>query len=121
MSRILQKRKRQMRRKHRVRNKVFGTPAMPRLAVFRSLTHMYGQIVNDETGVTIVSASSMSPEARGEGKGGNCKSARAVGKLLGQKAVAQGIERVVFDRAGYKYHGRVKEVAEGAREAGLKF
>jgi large subunit ribosomal protein L18 len=121
MSNTQQKQARRLRRKRHVRRKVFGTAEAPRLAVFRSLQHVYGQVINDETGVTLVSASSLTPEIRAAAAGGNCAAAKEVGKLLGKRATEKGIEKVVFDRAGYKYHGRVKAVADGAREAGLKF
>ncbi|MBC7345206.1 MAG: 50S ribosomal protein L18 [Clostridia bacterium] len=108
------------RRRARVRKKVWGTEERPRLSVFRSLKHIYAQIINDETGHTLVSASSL--ELRGElPNGGNKQAARAVGRLLGERALAKGISKVVFDRSGYLYHGRVAELADGAREAGLDF
>lgn len=109
-------------RQRRVRKKVSGTPNRPRLNVFRSLKNIYAQVIDDTTGVTIVSASSLEKEVASQLSGtGNKEAARLVGKLVGERAQAKGIETVVFDRAGYIYHGRVKEVGEGAREAGLKF
>lgn len=110
-------------RKHlRVRKKISGTGERPRLAVFRSAKHMYAQIIDDITGVTLVSASTAEEALKGTvANGGNKEAARAVGKLLGEKAVDKGIKAVVFDRGGYIYHGRVKELADGAREAGLDF
>ncbi|WP_027718580.1 50S ribosomal protein L18 [Desulfovirgula thermocuniculi] len=106
----------------RVRKKVFGTAERPRLNVFRSLKHIYAQIIDDERGVTLVSASTLSPELRGQLKtGGNVEAAAAVGRLVAQKALERGIKKVVFDRGGYLYHGRVKALAEAAREAGLEF
>lgn len=106
----------------RIRKKVFGTAERPRLNVFRSLKHIYAQIIDDERGVTLVSASTLSPELRGELKtGGNVEAAAAVGRLVAQKALERGIKKVVFDRGGYLYHGRVKALAEAAREAGLEF
>ena len=108
------------RRQLRVRKKVAGTAERPRLTVFRSLKHIYAQLVDDQAGVTLlaVADSSEGITADGAGKVGRGK---AVGKLLAEKAKAAGIGKVVFDRAGYRYHGRVKAVAEGAREGGLEF
>ncbi len=108
------------RRQLRVRKKVAGTPERPRLTVFRSLRHIYAQLVDDQAGVVMlgVGDSSEGVTADGAGKVGRGK---AVGKLLAEKAKAAGISKVVFDRAGYRYHGRVKAVAEGAREGGLEF
>uniref|UniRef100_A0A7V3YK56 Large ribosomal subunit protein uL18 n=1 Tax=Candidatus Caldatribacterium californiense TaxID=1454726 RepID=A0A7V3YK56_9BACT len=111
---------RRIRRHRRVRKKVRGTAERPRLSVFRSLKHIYAQIINDEEGRTLVAASSLSPEIRGM-QGTKTDIARAVGRLVAQKALEKGITKVVFDRGGYKYHGRVKALAEGAREAGLLF
>lgn len=110
-------------RKHiRVRKKIKGTAERPRLNVFRSLKHIYAQIIDDTAGNTIVAASTLDAALKGKIKsGGNKEAAREVGKLIGQKALEKGIKRVVFDRGGYLYHGRVKELAEGAREAGLEF
>ena len=110
------------RRQLRVRRKIQGTAERPRLNVFRSLKNMYAQIIDDQQGVTLVAASTMSPEVKGTlSSGGNKEAAAAVGKIIAQKAVDQGITRVVFDRAGNIYHGRVKALAEAAREGGLKF
>lgn len=110
------------RRHERVRKKVFGTPERPRLNVFRSLKHIYAQIIDDTTGHTLVAASTLDPALKGKLKyGGNKEAARAVGSLIAEKALAKGIKKVVFDRGGYIYHGRVKELAEAAREAGLEF
>ena len=110
-------------RKHvRVRKKIEGTPEQPRLNVFRSLKHIYAQIIDDSAGTTLVAASTLDEALKGNvGYGGNKSAAREVGKLIAQKAVDKGIKQVVFDRGGYLYHGRVKELAEGAREAGLEF
>ena len=106
----------------RIRRKISGSAGRPRLCVFRSLNHMYAQIVDDSKGVTLVAASTREKEVRGEGKGtGNLASAKAVGKAIAERARAQGIESVVFDRGGYIYHGRVKALADAARESGLKF
>ena len=108
-----------LRRHKRVRKQISGTAARPRLAVFRSLKNIYAQIIDDDKGVTLVSASSLDKAI--EGHGGNKEAARAVGKLVAEKALAAGIKSVVFDRGGYIYHGRVLELAEGAREGGLEF
>lgn len=115
-------RERRLRRHLRVRKKVFGTPDRPRLAVFRSLNHIYAQIIDDVRGYTLVSASTLDPEVRGKVVGlRKTDAARVVGEVIGRRALAAGITRVVFDRGGFKYHGRVKALAEGARAAGLEF
>ena len=106
-----------LKRHKRVRAKISGTPEMPRLNVFRSEANIYAQVIDDVNGVTLASASSLDKAI--EGYGGNI--ATAVGKLVAERAKAKGIETVVFDRGGYLYHGRVKALAEGAREGGLKF
>lgn len=111
---------RRIRRHRRVRRKIRGTALRPRLCVFRSLRHIYAQVINDEEGRTLVAASSLSPEIRGI-RGTKTEIARAVGRLIAQKALEKEIAKVVFDRGGYKYHGRVKALAEGAREVGLLF
>ena len=108
-----------LKRHKRVRAKISGTPEMPRLNVFRSEANIYAQIIDDVNGVTLASASSLDKAI--EGNGGNKAAARAVGKLVAERAKAKGIENVVFDRGGYLYHGRVQALAEGAREGGLKF
>ncbi|NLI59035.1 MAG: 50S ribosomal protein L18 [Clostridium sp.] len=110
-------------RKHtRVRKKIKGTSERPRLNVYRSLSNFYAQVIDDTTGKTLVAASSLDGSIKGKYKTcGNKEVAREVGKLLGQKAIKEGIKKVVFDRSGYLYHGRVKEFADGAREAGLEF
>ena len=106
----------------RVRTKVQGTAERPRLAVFRSLNHIYAQVVDDTAGRTLVSVDSRSADFRGKAKsGGNVAAAKIVGELVAQKAKAGGIGQVVFDRGGYQYHGRVKALAEAARAAGLTF
>lgn len=111
-----------MRRHLRVRKKVFGTAERPRLNVYRSEKHMYAQIINDELGVTLVAASTLDKELRDKiSAGSNKKAAREVGKLIAKRALEKGITKVVFDRGGYIYHGRIQELAEGAREAGLDF
>lgn len=115
-------RERRLRRHLRVRKKVFGTPDRPRLAVFRSLNHIYAQIIDDVRGHTLVSASTLDPEVRDKVKGlRKTDAARVVGEVVGRRALAAGITRVVFDRGGFKYHGRVKALADGARAAGLEF
>jgi large subunit ribosomal protein L18 len=107
------------RRKKRIRKKVLGTAERPRFTVFRSLKHIYAQLVDDLTGKTIVSVSSALKDFTGSG--GNVDGAKKVGSLLGEKAVQSGIKKVVFDRNGYLYHGRVRALAEAAREKGLSF
>ena len=110
------------KRHSRVRKNVLGTAERPRLSVFRSLRHVFAQLVDDTSGRTLASASSLSKETRGSAGGKKKKDiGKAVGLLLAQKAKAAGIEAVKFDRGGYLYHGRVKALAEGAREGGLKF
>ena len=111
--------KARLKRHFRVRNKVNGTAERPRLSVFRSEKHIYAQIIDDKAGVTLVSASSL--EKAFADNGANKEAARAIGKLVAQRAVEKGIADVVFDRSGYIYHGRIKELAEGAREGGLNF
>ena len=108
-----------LKRHKRVRAKIFGTPERPRLAVYRSNANISAQVIDDVNGVTLASASTFGKAF--EGNGGNKEAARAIGKAVAEKATAQGITEVVFDRGGYLYHGRVSELAEGAREGGLKF
>ena len=108
-----------MKRHKRIRGKISGTAERPRLSVFRSEKHIYAQLIDDAAGKTLVSASSV--EKAFEGSGSNKEAARKVGKTVAERAVKAGIEEVVFDRGGYIYHGRVQELAEGAREGGLKF
>ena len=110
------------RRHKRVRQKISGTTKVPRLSVFRSLKHIYAQIIDDEAGLTLVSASTLDADVRSEVAGlGKIEQAQVVGKRLAEKALSKGVERVVFDRAGYVYHGRVKALAEASREGGLVF
>ncbi len=110
------------RRHLRVRKYVSGTPERPRLNVFRSLSHIYAQVIDDTVGVTLVAASSLEAKKAKELQGKtNAEMAEAVGKLVAERAQEAGITQVVFDRGGYKYHGRVKALAEASREAGLKF
>ena len=108
------------RRHRRVRKKVRGTAERPRLAVFRSNRHIYAQLIDDVQGRTIVSASTVEVDARG-GATATVEAAKAVGKRIGERARAAGVASVVFDRGGFRYHGRVAGVADGAREAGLEF
>jgi large subunit ribosomal protein L18 len=103
----------------RIRRKVQGTAERPRLAVFRSVAHIYVQVIDDAKGSTLVSASSIEKEAKTNG--GNVAAAKAIGKTIAERAKEKGIKRVVFDRGGYQYHGRVKALADAAREAGLEF
>ena len=111
--------KARLKRHYRVRNKISGTAERPRLSVFRSSKNIYAQIIDDVAGVTLVSASSL--EKTFTEKGGDKAAAHAIGKLVAERAVEKGITTVVFDRSGYLYHGRVQELAEGAREGGLNF
>lgn len=108
------------RRHVRVRKKISGSAACPRLNVYRSLKNIYAQIIDDDKGVTLAQASSLDATLNAV-YGGNNDSAKAVGKLIAEKAANAGVKQVVFDRGGYLYHGRVKELAEGAREGGLEF
>ena len=103
----------------RIRRKLSGTAERPRLAIFRSVAHIYAQVIDDAKGATIVSASSVDKD--GKAKGGNVAAAKTIGKLVAQRAQEKGIKKVVFDRGGYQYHGRVKALADAAREAGLEF
>lgn len=105
---------------NRIRAKIHGDAARPRLAIFRSLNHIYAQIIDDSTGSTLVSATTTEASLRGR-SGGNVAAAQEIGKLIAQRAIEKGINRVVFDRGGYIYHGRVRKLAEAAREGGLEF
>ena len=121
MDAVEQKKTRRQRRKRRIRKKVFGTPERPRLTVFRSLKNVYAQLIDDASGRTLLQASTAEKQLREAiGSGGNIPAAAAVGKLLGERAVGQGIKQARFDRNGYRYHGRVKALADAAREVGLK-
>ncbi len=118
----IETRVRRERRQRRVRAKVSGTAARPRLNVFRSARHIFAQLIDDSVGHTIVSASTLDAEVRANAKQWDKKTeAKHVGKLLAQRAAAKGLKQVVFDRGGYQYHGRVKSLAEGSREGGLEF
>jgi len=113
---------RRARRRLGIRKKIFGTAERPRLSVFRSHKHVYAQIIRDDTGTTLAAASTLDPELRSQLEStGNKEAARQVGRLLAERAIAQGIKKVSFDRGGFLYHGRVQALAEGAREAGLEF
>lgn len=116
MGRCSRKEVRLERRRKRVRKKVFGTPGRPRLSVYRSLKHIYAQIVDDSTGRTLVAASSLALDV----PGGNIEGAKAVGKAIAEKALGASIRQVCLDRNGRLYHGRIKALAEAAREAGLR-
>ena len=118
MVKQIDKNEARLRRHRRVRGKISGTAARPRLDVFRSAKHIYAQIIDDEKGVTLVSASSLDKDF--EGAGGNVEAAAKVGKKVAERALEKGITEVVFDRGGFVYHGRVKALADGAREGGLK-
>ncbi len=120
MIRKVSKNEIRLRIHRRIRRKVRGTEERPRLAVFRSLKHIYAQVIDDRKGRTLVAASSAEKNA-GVASGGNVAGAREVGKLIAQRALEKGIKKVVFDRGGYLYHGRVKALAEAARETGLEF
>ena len=108
-----------IKRHKRVRSKISGTPERPRLSVYRSENNIYAQVIDDVAGHTLCSASSVEKDF--EGNGGNCEAAKKIGAAIAERALQKGIEEVVFDRGGYIYHGRVKALAEGAREGGLKF
>jgi large subunit ribosomal protein L18 len=123
--RIKTKRDRRYRISLRLRKRITGTTERPRLSVFRSVTHIYAQVIDDRAGVTVTAASSLEPAVKakleaGE-RGGNQAGAKAIGRIVAERLKEKGITRVVFDRGGFLYHGRVKAVADGAREAGLEF
>jgi len=123
--RIKTREDRRDRIKYRIRKRVHGNQERPRPTVFRSVEHMYVQVVDDMTGTTIASASTVEPNVKGAlaktAKGGNIEGAKAIGKTIAERLLEKGVKRVVFDRNGFLYHGRVKAVAEAAREAGLEF
>ena len=116
-------------RRHRIqlrqRKRISGTPERPRLSVFRSLSHIYAQVIDDMSGKTLVSASTVDASIKGgleKGvRGGNLKGAEAIGKVIAERSIEKGIKRVVFDRSGFLYHGRIRAVADAARKAGLEF
>lgn len=120
--RVKRKRYRRKRAHLRVRRRIQGTSDRPRLAVFKSLKHLYAQVIDDFEGRTLVAASSLDPAVQGlvDSDGSNVETAKAVGKTIAERAKAQGIEKVVFDRGGYIYHGKVKAIADAAREGGLE-
>ncbi|MDE1155006.1 MAG: 50S ribosomal protein L18 [Acidobacteriaceae bacterium] len=105
----------------RIRTKITGTTERPRLNVYRSLNHIYTQIIDDSTGTTLASASTVAKKGAEQAAGGNIEAAKNIGKLIAERAQAAGVKRVVFDRGGYLYHGRIKALADAAREAGLEF
>jgi large subunit ribosomal protein L18 len=119
----INKREARLRRKKRVRKKIMGTPEVPRLSVFKSSKHIYAQVIDDVSSKTLVHASSLSKDLRPqiEDKGGNSKGAAVVGEQIAKRGLEKGISRVVFDRSGFLYHGRIRVLAEAAREHGLKF
>jgi large subunit ribosomal protein L18 len=123
--RIKTKEDRRDRIKYRIRKRVAGTEQRPRLTIFRSVAHMYVQVVDDMSGRTIASASTVEPAVKGalatEARGGNIAGAKAIGRTIAERLIEKGVKRVVFDRNGFLYHGRVKAVADAAREAGLEF
>jgi large subunit ribosomal protein L18 len=123
--RIKTKDDRRQRIRYRIRRRVSGTIERPRLTIFRSVSHMYVQVVDDATGRTIAAASTVEPTVKGglakKASGGNVAGAKAIGKTIAERLIEKGVKRVVFDRNGFLYHGRVKAVADAAREAGLEF
>ena len=119
MIRKIEKKEIRNRIHQRIRRKLSGTKERPRLAVFRSVAHIYAQVIDDVEGKTLASASSVDKD--GKTKGGNVAAAKAIGKLVAERAKEKGVKRVVFDRGGYQYHGRIKALADAAREAGLEF
>ena len=120
---VIQKRARRKRAHQRSRQRLAGTTERPRLSVFKSSRYVYAQVINDQTGQTLVAAASLEPTLKGRIDGGAATkaAARAVGEVVAERALAKGIQQVVFDRGGYVYHGRVKELAEAARAKGLQF
>ena len=120
MSQVDSRSSQRVKRHERLRLRLAGTPERPRLAVFRSLNHIYAQVIDDTTGKTLAAASSLEPTLRGA-EGTKSDDAKRVGQLVAERAKAAGVDRVVFDRAGFQYHGRVRSLAEAAREAGLDF
>ena len=121
MSPKLDRKPARLRRHRRIRKKVFGASERPRFCVSKSIKHIYAQIIDDQNGITLVSASTLSPEVRDKITGNNIESAKVVGAEIGRKALENSITRVVFDRGGYLKHGKLKAIAEAAREAGLEF
>ena len=121
MQRDTRKQERRDKRRTRIRARLTGTAARPRLSVFKSLSHIYVQAIDDAQGTTLAQASSLDKECSGGKTGGNLAAARAVGALIAARLKEKGLEEVVFDRGGYRYHGRIKAVADAAREKGLRF
>ena len=123
--RIKTKDDRRVRIQLRQRKRISGTKERPRLSVFRSVAHIYAQVIDDLTGETLVSASTVEPSVKGAldkaARGGNLKGAEAIGKVIAERSIEKGIKRVVFDRSGFLYHGRIRAVADAARKAGLEF
>jgi large subunit ribosomal protein L18 len=123
--RIKTKDDRRVRIHLRQRKRISGTKERPRLSVFRSVTHIYAQVIDDLSGVTLVAASTVEPSVKGvldkTARGGNLKGAEAIGKVIAERSIEKGITRVVFDRSGFLYHGRIRAVADAARKAGLEF
>ena len=109
------------KRHTRIRKRIQGTPERPRLNVYRSLAHIYAQVIDDTKGHTLAAASTLDADLRTDKKGGNVEGAQAVGRLIAERAKAAGVDKVVFDRGGYLYHGRIKALADAAREGGLDF
>lgn len=120
MDRSATRANRRHRRRRGLRKRIFGTPGQPRLSVYRSLKHTYAQIIDDVTGVTLAAASTRDKEFSGDNTG-NVGAAKSIGTLLAERAKSKGIDAVKFDRNGFRYHGRVKALADAAREGGLKF
>lgn len=122
MSRVTDRKQRRVRIKRRCRDAVRGSANRPRLAVYRSLRYVYAQVIDDDSGVTLVSASTLEKAAAGDLKSaGNREAGKLLGKLIAERARDRGVEAVVFDRSGFRYHGVIQAIADGAREAGLKF
>jgi large subunit ribosomal protein L18 len=122
MSRIRDRKQRREKIKRRTRHQVQGTASRPRLAVFRSLRHLYAQVIDDEHGITLASVSTLEKDASGDlTSTGGRQAGKRVGELIAERAKSRGVESVVFDRGGFQYHGVIRAIAEGAREAGLKF
>ena len=123
--RIKTKADRRTRIKHRIRKRMQGTDSRPRLTVFRSESHVYVQVIDDMSGRTVASASTVDPAVKGTlakaATGGNIEGAKAIGKTIAERLIGQGVKQVIFDRNGFLYHGRIKAVADAAREAGLEF
>lgn len=122
MSRITDRKQRRMRIKRRYRDAVRGTSERPRLTVFRSLRYLYAQVIDDDRGVTLVAASTLDKETAGDLKGtGNIEAGKRLGEVIAERAKGEGVTSVVFDRGGFQFHGVIRAIADGAREAGLKF